>query len=90
MPGHSVFPSERYGLKGEDGHRSGKAMAYAVDSTGLIGPRKASWDAARKQAGVQCRWCDMRHTAISRMAEGHSSGFGPISRAVRAWESTRL
>ena len=73
QPRHYVFPSERYGLDGEKGHKSGAAMAYDVDPTKPIGPWKFSWDTARKDAKVECRWHDLRHTAISRLAESQAS-----------------
>jgi integrase len=73
QPDHYVFPSERYGLKGEAGHKSGMAVAYDIDPTQPIGPWKFSWDTARKDAKVQCRWHDLRHTFISRIAEGQAS-----------------
>jgi integrase len=69
---HYVFPSERYGLKGEAGHKSGIAVAYDIDPTKPIGPWKFSWDTARTESKVQCRWHDLRHTFISRVAEGQA------------------
>ncbi len=73
LPDHFVFPSERYGLKGEDGRKGGAAVAYDIDPTRPIGPWKFSWDTARKQAGVSCRWHDLRHSFISRIAEGQTA-----------------
>jgi integrase len=72
QPSHYVFPSERYGLKGEAGHKSGIAVAYAIDPTKPIGPWKFSWDTARTESKVQCRWHDLRHTFVSRVAEGQA------------------
>lgn len=51
-PGHYVFPSERYGLKGEgeDGHFGSKVLPYEVRPTVPIGSWKTAWTAARKAA----------------------------------------
>jgi integrase len=72
-PEHFVFPSERYGLDGEKGHKDGKAVPYKIDPSKPISSWKVSWTAAREKAKVKCRWHDMRHTFVSRMAEGHAS-----------------
>ena len=73
LPSHFISPSERYGLKGEDGYKSGAVVAYDIDPTRPIGPWKFSWDTARTEAKVECRWHNLRHTAISRMAETQAS-----------------
>jgi integrase len=72
QPSHYVFPSERYGLKGEDGYRDGAAVPYDTRPTVAIGSWKVAWTAARTAAGVECRWHDMRHTFVSTMAEGQA------------------
>jgi integrase len=73
LPAHYVFPSERYGLDGEDGHQGGKVVPYEVKPTVPIGSWKVSWTAAREAAKVECRWHDMRHTFVSTLAEGQAS-----------------
>ena len=72
-PEHFVFPSERYGLDGERGHKNGAAVPYQINPSKAISSWKVSWTAAREKAKVKCRWHDMRHTFVSRMAEGHAS-----------------
>jgi integrase len=72
-PAHYVFPTERYGLAGEDGYLEGKMAAYNTDPTKPIGSWKVAWTAVRTVAKVDCRWHDMRHTFVSRMAESHAS-----------------
>jgi integrase len=72
-PGHYVFPTARYGLAGEDGYLEGKMTPYNTDPTKPIGSWKVAWTAARASAKVDCRWHDMRHTFVSRMAESHAS-----------------
>jgi integrase len=72
-PAHYVFPSERYGLDGDDGFRDGKILPYEVRPDTPIGSWKVAWTAARAAAKVSCRWHDMRHTFVSKMAEGQAS-----------------
>ncbi len=73
LPAHFVFPTEKYGLSGEDGYKEGRMIPYATDPTKPIGSWKIAWTGARKACGVQCRWHDLRHTFVSRMAESHAS-----------------
>jgi integrase len=74
QPAHYVFPSERYGLDGEEGYLTGKAgRPYEIRPDTPIGSWKVSWTAARSVAKVSCRWHDMRHTFVSTMAEGEAS-----------------
>jgi integrase len=73
LPAHYVFPSERYGYDGEDGHESGLMISYEVKPTVPIGSWKTAWRTARKAAKVECRWHDMRHTFVSKMAAGKAS-----------------
>jgi integrase len=69
VPEHFVFPSERYGLSGEAGKETGKTIPYATDPTKPISSFKTAWTAARKAAGISCRWHDCRHTCITDLAE---------------------
>jgi integrase len=69
QPAHYVFPSEKVGLNGEDGHQTGKLVSYDVDPTKPIGSWKVAWTTAREVAKVQCRWHDMRHSFISTLGE---------------------
>lgn len=49
QPSHYVFPRERYGLKGEDGHKTGTVAAYDIDPPNRsvpgrwLGRRLARW-----------------------------------------------
>jgi integrase len=73
QPNHFLFPSERYGLDGEDGSLHGIAVPYSVRPDVAIGSWKTAWTAARTKAGVKCRWHDLRHTFVSTVAEGLAS-----------------
>lgn len=68
-PEHFVFPSERYGLDGESGYADGGARPYLIRPGVAMGSWKVAWTAARDKAGVHCRWHDLRHTFVSKMAE---------------------
>lgn len=72
-PAHFLFPSERYGLNGEEGYQSGERAVSETKPDTPIGSWKTSWTVAREAAGVKCRWHDMRHTFVSKMAEGQAS-----------------
>ena len=79
-----VFPSELYGLSGEEGYLNGQGGPYSVDVTNPMGSWKTAWNTARKLAGailagdpanqdyprLNCRFHDLRHTCISRMING--------------------
>jgi integrase len=87
-PAHFVFPSERYGLAGEEGYQKGKALPYSVRPDVPIGSWKTAWTAARKASGVSCRWHDLRHTFVSRMAEGQASD--TTITALAGWMSKKM
>ena len=70
QPEHYVFPSESYGLMGKEGVFGGKVAPYQTFPDRPIGSWKSAWKSAKKAAGVKCRWHDMRHTAVSRVAAG--------------------
>jgi integrase len=67
---HYVFPSESYGLMGKEGEFGGRVAPYETFPDRPIGSWKTAWKSAKKAAGVKCRWHDMRHTAVSRVAAG--------------------
>lgn len=82
---HFVFPSEKYGAAGEEdsfGFTSG-TVVYGTDPTRPIGNWKEAWEKAKRRAGailsgkteeeesqpLQCRFQDLRHTAVTRLLE---------------------
>jgi integrase len=83
-PEHYVFPHEKYGLAGNDR----QPCAWQVDATQPMHRWKVAWEAARRRAKVSCRFHDLRHTFISRLAESQASDStvmalaGHVSRAM--------
>jgi integrase len=73
LPGHYIFPSERYGLDGEDGYKNGAVAVWDRNPEKPIGSWKVAWGACRKSAGVECRLHDLRHTFVSRLADGQTA-----------------
>jgi integrase len=84
QPEHYVFPHEKYGLAGNER----KLCAYEVVPTEPMHRWKVAWESARKTAKVDCRFHDLRHTFISRLAESQASDStimalaGHVSRAM--------
>ena len=62
QPDDYLFPSERYGASGDEF----KACVYSTDPHKPMARFKASWEKAKRDAKVECRFHDLRHTAISR------------------------
>jgi integrase len=84
QPEHHVFPHEKYGLAGNDR----QLCAYEIIPTEPMHRWKVGWESARKAAKVPCRFHDLRHTFISRLAESQASDStvmalaGHVSRAM--------
>jgi integrase len=72
-PEHFIFPSEWYGLDGENGYLHGAQVRYNVRPYVPLGSWKVAWKMALERANVECRWYDLRHTFVSRMAESMAS-----------------
>jgi len=86
QPGHYVFPTEKYGAKGERQSFgfTAEATVYDSDPTKPVGNWKEAWEKARIRAGrilkgegeeelpspLKCRFHDLRHTAVTRLLEG--------------------
>ncbi len=83
-PEHYVFPAERYGGSGD----VFEAYAYSTDPTKPMGSVKEAWEAAKKRADVNCRFHDLRHTAVSRMLDGGV----PIAKVAKivGWSSATM
>ena len=65
QPSHYVFPRERYAFNPENGFTT----VYRHDPTKAMGAWKKAWEAARRLAGVNVRFHDLRHTCITRWLE---------------------
>jgi integrase-like protein len=84
QPKHFVFPAEKYGFAGNDR----RLCSYAIDPSTPIQRWKVGWESARRAAKVSCRFHDLRHTFISRLAESRASDStvmalaGHVSRAM--------
>jgi len=69
-PNDFVFPFERYGRKGQDEvFGFSGSVAYDINPRKPLGDWKEGWEAAKKRAGVTCRFHDLRHTGCTRMLE---------------------
>jgi integrase len=80
-PDDFVFPSERYGLDGEEGYLSGRSLPYDVNPAVPMGSWKTAWKAALRLGGailsgdpenfqapsLAFRIHDLRVTAVTRM-----------------------
>jgi integrase len=81
-PGHFVFPSEHYGLAGNDR----KPHAKTMDPEAPAGELKRAWESAKEKAGVQCRFHDLRHTACTRLLERGASF--PVVASIMGWSAS--
>lgn len=66
-PNHYIFPAQRVGFAAK------KKSMQAVDPLKPLTSWGRAWTRARKEANVECRWHDLRHTFASRLAEGQVS-----------------
>lgn len=64
-PEHFVFAAERYGLATDDA----TAHTYKTDPKKPLKSIKEAWESAKKKAGVECRFHDLRHSACTRLIE---------------------
>jgi integrase len=62
LPDHYVFPAEKYSKQ-----HDGMPAIYRHDPTSPMGSCRGAWKACCRRAGVNMRFHDLRHTAVSRM-----------------------
>jgi integrase len=63
LPDYYVFPAEKYSLQ-----PNGSApVVYQHDPTKPMESLRVAWKAACRRAGIQMRFHDLRHTAVTRM-----------------------
>lgn len=77
-PEHYVFPAEQYGRPGAE-----TAGTYEFDAMRPMGSWKTGWKNARRDAGVVCRFHDLRHSAVTRLLEAGVSF--PIVASLLGW-----
>jgi integrase len=88
QPSHAVFPSERYALKGKKGSFGGKVVPYQTFPARPIRSFAKAWKTAKKAAGVECRWHDLRHSCTSRLAAGGATD--ATLQALLGWMSPKM
>ena len=81
-PDHAVFPSEAYGFAGNER----KPRTRTIDPTVPVGDIKRSWQTAKREAGVECRFHDLRHSAVTRLLERGAS-LSVVS-AIMGWSAS--
>ncbi len=88
LPDHAVFPREAYGLRGKKSTFGGTVEPYRVFPDQPIGSWKTAWTSAKKAAGVECRWHDLRHSCASRLAAGGATD--QTLQALLGWMSPKM
>jgi integrase len=88
QPGDAVFPRERYGLKGKKGTFGGQVVPFKTFRDQPVSSFKTAWQTAKKSAGVECRWHDLRHSCASRMAAGGATD--QTLQALLGWMSPKM
>lgn len=73
-PEDYIFPSQKLVFKGTGAVERGQMAGYAVDRKKPLGSWKTAWRTAKKQAGVECRMHDLRHSFVSKLAEKGTPG----------------
>ncbi len=96
-----VFPSEKYGAAGEEdsfGFTAGPVV-YDTDPTRPTGDWKEAWEKAKERAGtilsgkaeeaesepLECRFHDLRHTAVTRLLEAGIPY--PVAASMMGWSA---
>ena len=88
QPSHAVFPRESYGLRGKKGMFGGEVVPYKTFPDQPVSSFATAWQAAKKAAGVECRWHDMRHSCASRLAAGGATD--QTLQALLGWMSPKM
>jgi integrase len=57
-PAHFVFPSESYGLHGEEGKFGGEVKVYEYNPAKSVGTIKTAWQSAKKRTQRHCPACN--------------------------------
>ena len=83
QPEHFVFPSEHYGLAGNERMSHAKTMDPNIPA----GEIKTAWEAAKAKAGVESRFHDLRHTACTRLLERGASL--SVVASIMGWSASK-
>jgi integrase len=78
-PSDHVFPAERVGFSGNDEI----PQVFDTNPRKAITSWKTAWMTAREEAGVQCRFHDLRHTTVTRLLE-RGAPFGVVA-TIMGW-----
>ena len=81
-PEHALFPSEQVGVASDER----VVQATVRDPSVPIGSLKEAWETAKRRAGVQVRWHDLRHTACTRLLEAGVTL--PIIARIFGWSAS--
>lgn len=88
QPNDAVFPRESYGLKGKRGSFGGQVVPFKTFRDQPVHSFKTAWQTAKKAAGVECRWHDLRHSCASRLAAGGATD--QTLQALLGWMSPKM
>jgi integrase len=88
LPTDAVFPREAYGLKGKKGTFGGAVVPYQTFPDVPVRSFSTARRSAKKAAGIECRWHDLRHSAASRMAAGGATD--QTLQALLGWMSPKM
>src|SRR5262249_21604824 len=72
-----LFPSEKYGQNGS---------IYDIDVTRPISTWKEAWEHAKKRAGVECRFHDLRHSGCTQLLDAGISH--PVVAEIMGWSAS--
>jgi integrase len=75
-------------LKGKKGTFGGVVVPYRTFPDVPVRSFATAWRAAKRAAGVECRWHDLRHSAASRMAAGGATD--QTLQALLGWMSPKM
>jgi integrase len=68
-PNDYIYPSEKLAFTTPEGVALGVMTPYDVNVSKPIGSWRRAWRTAKKQAKVECRMHDLRHSFITKLAE---------------------
>jgi len=88
LPAHYVFPTEKYGLIGSEGTFGGDVRPYKVFPDEPVKSWSTAWTTARKAAGVEVRWHDLRHSFCQTMGQGKATD--STITALAGWMSKKM